>query len=60
MCGFALLIERRYITMKRIIQKIKDWLFTEEDWVDDIIRNGLHYPRTKQDERIISWLKKHR
>lgn len=46
--------------MKKIIQKIKDWLFKEDDWVDDIIRNGLHYPRTKQDEQIISWLKKHR
>lgn len=46
--------------MKKLIQKFKDWIFKEEDWIDDIIRNGLHYPKTKQDDQIISWLKRNR
>lgn len=46
--------------MVKLIQKIKDWLFKEDDWIDDIIRNGLHYKNTEQDDKIISWLKKYR
>ena len=44
--------------MKQLIQRFKDWLFKEEDWVDDIIRNGMSYHGSKKEDDFVRWLKR--